>query len=447
MKKSYNLIEVFTPSQPASLTYVDRTKISKSLDMALKTPGKQIVLYGYSGSGKTTLIKQKLKESKTKSVATQCMMGMTFRDLITDAFNQLDVYYKKSIEASNSDAIGGSISANFLSIKASLNAENGKTFVSQSTRAVDLPITPQSLVQFFGFANCCWIIEDFHKIEEKEKIKLSQIMKIFMDASVQFKETKIIAIGAVKSAREIIKYDHEMKNRLAEIEVPLMSRYEIEGIIRLGATLLNVFFKDSVIDKIVLYSSGLASLAHEIALQCCNELDIDKTQVLKKSILDKHFDAAIKCYLYENSDSFRSTYDQATLIKEHREFDNPIEILNAIVKLNSEHSTVQSIAKEIKNKFPKYNDIDLKKNLIELTTPERCEILRYDKDSDSYIFANPFIKTYVYLMMDKQDIEKLINNDKFMDKLRSIAWSEVIFGKEQFLQDYDDADFSNDGDN
>lgn len=49
-----NLSEIFTPTRPANLTYVERDKESEQLIRALKTPGKQIIVYGNSGSGKTT---------------------------------------------------------------------------------------------------------------------------------------------------------------------------------------------------------------------------------------------------------------------------------------------------------------------------------------------------------------------------------------------------------
>ena len=58
-KNSYDVYDVFTPSQPAKLSFIDRDSINDSLVNALNTPGKQIVVYGHSGSGKTTLLSNK----------------------------------------------------------------------------------------------------------------------------------------------------------------------------------------------------------------------------------------------------------------------------------------------------------------------------------------------------------------------------------------------------
>lgn len=99
--------------------------------------------------------------------------------------------------------------------------------------------TPQMLARLLGGAECCWVLEDFHKMESTEKVKLAQIMKVFMDMADAYRNLKIIAIGAVGSARQAVEADAEMKNRVSEIFVPLMSDEEIGQIIQKGQDLLN----------------------------------------------------------------------------------------------------------------------------------------------------------------------------------------------------------------
>jgi ABC-type bacteriocin/lantibiotic exporter with double-glycine peptidase domain len=53
---------VFTPTTPARLAFVERESINNKLVNALRTPGKQVVVYGYYGSGKTTLLENKLHQ-------------------------------------------------------------------------------------------------------------------------------------------------------------------------------------------------------------------------------------------------------------------------------------------------------------------------------------------------------------------------------------------------
>jgi len=76
-------------------------------------------------------------------------------------------------------------------------------------------------------------------MESTEKVKLAQIMKVFMDMADAYRNLKIIAIGAVGSARQAVEAEAEMKNRVSEIFVPLMSDEEIGQIIQKGQDLLN----------------------------------------------------------------------------------------------------------------------------------------------------------------------------------------------------------------
>ena len=58
----------------------------------------------------------------------------------------------------------------------------GEQTVNQ--RMLPAQLTPQRLGQFMGEAGYCWVLEDFHKINETEKTKIAQLMKVFMDMAV-----------------------------------------------------------------------------------------------------------------------------------------------------------------------------------------------------------------------------------------------------------------------
>jgi len=153
-----------------------------------------------------------------------------------------------------------------MGLKAQINAQRSNATQTVQQRVVPLQLTPQRLANFMGEARCCWVLEDFHKIPEQEKVKLAQTMKIFMDMAVDYNDLKIIAIGAVGTAREVVNYDPEMRNRVAEIVVPLMTADEIRTIISTGEQLLNVSFPEQVKQLIVNHSNGLASVCHQLSL-------------------------------------------------------------------------------------------------------------------------------------------------------------------------------------
>ena len=68
----------------------------------------------------------------------------------------------------------------------------------------------------------CWVIEDFHKVPEKENTALSQAFKIFSDVAFEYPAVKIVAIGAADSAREVVQHIRRCAT-VAELYVPLMT--------------------------------------------------------------------------------------------------------------------------------------------------------------------------------------------------------------------------------
>lgn len=152
---NYGVYDVFTPSTPASLTFVERESINERLVDGLRTPGKQLVIYGYTGSGKTTIIINKLKQLYEGHIITKCMSGMTFDQLVYDAFDQLDPFYsaeKTSIRKSN---ISSSISAQYISIRAIIKATSADEVEDKQQRLIPPQLTSQRLASFMGAAKLC----------------------------------------------------------------------------------------------------------------------------------------------------------------------------------------------------------------------------------------------------------------------------------------------------
>ncbi|AZN35159.1 hypothetical protein [Iodobacter ciconiae] len=126
------LMDVFTPTRPARLTFVDRLKVNDRIVRALQMPGMQVVIYGYSGSGKTTLIEKKLFEVYEKHIRTNCMKDMTFDQVVLDAFDQLGDFYCEKITDLSKKKIDAAIHASYLGIKAiiggSVELNDGQEF-------------------------------------------------------------------------------------------------------------------------------------------------------------------------------------------------------------------------------------------------------------------------------------------------------------------------------
>ena len=141
----YTVHNVFTPTQPAKLTFIDRDIVNNDLIDALETPGTQVVVYGHTGSGKTTLLTNKLEQIYPHHITTRCMKGMTFEQILTEAFDQLEPFYESDRSNSTNNSVTANVSATYLSIKSSLEAAKTKAASATERRVLPPQLTPQAL--------------------------------------------------------------------------------------------------------------------------------------------------------------------------------------------------------------------------------------------------------------------------------------------------------------
>ncbi len=409
-KEKYTVEDVFTPSSPAELTYVKRENENKLLNRALKTIGKQIIIYGNSGCGKTSLLNNKIKNDSIKFIKTKCVKGMPFESIIINAFSQLSINYLDGIEKSKENELNGELGFD-IKILAAKFGSGDKENIKKNWKTLPPQLNEQNLAKTLGNLDTIWIIEDFHKLNPEEKIKLSQAMKVFMDTSEEYKNLKIIATGAVNTARQVVEYDPEMNNRVSEIFVPLMDYDSLNNIIEKGSSLLNVEFPDSIKQKIIAYSNGLPSVTHQLSSLICESREISGTVAKKVTFTTKDLDYAIDEYINEKSDTLKNTYEVATKIKKERKIFKPENILQAILSINKEEVSYQEIGAELKFRFKDLKANNLRVFLNELTLSERGEVIRYNKNADSYSFSNPFFKGYCHLKLMRDNVSSKNQND------------------------------------
>lgn len=277
-RRTFSVNEVFTPTSPAIVCYVPRgEKINDKVVNALNTPGKQMVVYGHSGSGKTTLLLNKLRQLYGEHLTSRCMKSTTVDSLLLDAFSQLSPFYESEKASRKKSAKEVAIESTFQVIKSGIKASEQIDSSSKEVRLIPPQLNAQNLAGLLGGKDLCWVIEDFHKVEDVEKPKLSQIMKIFMDCAVDFPNVKIITLGAVQTARQVVAYDDEMRNRVSEIEVQLMNESEIMEIITTGERRLNIEFTPNIKKLIAKYSGGLPAVCHQLCLNACNAQGLTET--------------------------------------------------------------------------------------------------------------------------------------------------------------------------
>jgi hypothetical protein len=249
----YSVFEVFTPTTQARINFVPRKQVNDQLVDALRTPGKQLIIYGESGSGKSTLLQKKLEELYSDHITSRCNSAMNFDQLLLDAFDQLERFYVEGRSTTFDSKVSASLASSFSRIRASINSERKESEGSSERRIVPPQLTPQRLGEFLGAQDLCWVIEDFHKMQPEHKRPLTQALKVFSDLGASFPSAKIIAVGATDTARQVVEYEPEMSNRVSELQVPLMNDQELREIVTNGQLLLNIDLS-SVREPIVQYS-------------------------------------------------------------------------------------------------------------------------------------------------------------------------------------------------
>ncbi len=395
----YDVYEVFTPTKPARLTYVEREGINTKLVNALRTPGKQVVVYGHSGSGKTTLLLNKLQQLyEQPPVISRCMTGLAFEQLVLDAFDQLAPFYVSEASEARSTQISTQLSGEYLAIKAQIGGQSTHGTGIKSVRILPPQLTPQALARFMGEARACWVLEDFHKIDESERKKLSQIMKVFMDSSDVYGALKIIALGATDTARQVVEYDPEMKNRVAEIYVPLMDEGEIKAIISKGCQLLHLRISESLMTDISKLANGLASVCHHLCLNLCTTQNIYQTLESEIILDEEMLNQALQVYLDEVSDTIKMTFDTAFKQTKVKMFDNAKLIIKALCSFEQEGAIRAEIYKKIVKSQPKYPQGNLTLFLNKLTNESELPLLRFDATSGRYSFRDPVYRAFALVL-------------------------------------------------
>lgn len=396
--KPNKLSEVFTPNTVAKLSYVVRNDIESELSKNLTLSGRQIILYGHSGGGKTTLVRRKIRDLKLNYIMSHCETSTTFDNLLLNAFDNLNRFYISEKTANRNYTISTKLKAEYKSLLSEIDSTISQSKGIKLARIVPPQLTPQKLAQFLGEIHAVWIIEDFHKIPIAEKQRIADVLKIFIDSANDFADVKIICIGAVDTARELIQLDSNLFPRISEIHVPLLTDEEIRCIIEKGCKLLRISMSDRLIDKIIFYSNNLGSLAHQMCYDICFSNNINKTLLFKKDIDDSYFKNAIEAYISSNSDTLKGVYD--SLVKDRLVWYILKSFVTAGKSLNFNEIKIR-----INKKRRKYTDDEINQKLIKLSDTE-CNIIRYDSNSGKYSISTPFWGAFLKMQFAIEEAER-----------------------------------------
>lgn len=385
--------DVFTPATIAKINYILRPSLTNSLYQHFNTAGKQIIVFGYSGSGKTTLITNELKRCRKKYIISRCTKNSTYKELLYDAFDKLDGYYRKSHKSTVSTRLG----AKSKMLDTGIQANYDETY----ERCIAPQLNADNLAKQLGENKLYWVIEDLHQLKPNEKIDIAGALKIFIDTANDYENVKIICLGAVNSSRELIAIDPNLNTRVADFYVPLLSNEEIKVLIENGFRLLKINLPQHIKKQIIELSNNIGSVAHQLCLNICTNCGVKKVNYWSKNITvnDNIFTKSIQTYVEEHSVRFKSLMDKIKASK-----------TGQLVLLHFRDADIEGVSLDSileKNKSLDMNTLeDYMKKLCSVDYDEVC---RYDVDSNKYMLGNPFFQVYIrmnYKINDRQNPKK-----------------------------------------
>lgn len=203
MSEKKNLEDVFKLSGVPELTFVEPEEYTR-LFVALRSKGRGLVVEGPSGIGKTTCVLKVLER-----------LG-----------------------------------------------DNGNVRVLSGRKRRDIPAI-EALIDTEDFGTV--IIDDFHKLEESLKQKLSDLLKILADEEVE--NSKLVLVGINKTGHSLFHYSADLRNRIDIIKFEANPEEKLEELLEKGEQCLKVDL--NVKAEIIAGSQGSFHLAQMLAHHAC----------------------------------------------------------------------------------------------------------------------------------------------------------------------------------
>ncbi|MBX7134225.1 MAG: TIR domain-containing protein [Fimbriimonadaceae bacterium] len=114
------------------------------------------------------------------------------------------------------------------------------------------------------------IIDDFHKLAPEARSRLADLIKILADEDSH--DAKVIAIGINKAGENLIRFAHDLVNRIDVIRFETNPDEKVKQLLEMGARELNIDI--NVIDDVVQAAQGSFYLAQMFGLEVCKRAGV-----------------------------------------------------------------------------------------------------------------------------------------------------------------------------
>lgn len=109
------------------------------------------------------------------------------------------------------------------------------------------------------------IIDDFHRLSDSIRAEIADLMKLLADEEA--KDRKIIVIGINKAGESLVRFAHDLNNRLDIISLESNPEEKVVELISLGENALNIDL--NIKSEVAKASHGSFYIAQMLSHQAC----------------------------------------------------------------------------------------------------------------------------------------------------------------------------------
>jgi hypothetical protein len=236
-----------------------------------------------------------------------CNTLKTLQDVYSEILYELNSFYEaeKTQSSAKNSNITGELSSIMGILTAKINTQLGTSDnLSNKQVLISQPrISCTLVIKFLKQSKKIIFLEDFHYANPDLKAALSEDLKAFSDDKCPW-----ILVGVQHKTSELLSYNLDLQQRISELPVEGFTGEQLQKIIELGETALNIRFSDEIRDCIIGEAIGSASIVQNICQRICLIKNISETQINCINIDELSiFEQACK----EITDNNKSYYERA----------------------------------------------------------------------------------------------------------------------------------------
>lgn len=435
--------EVFRTTGQPTITYIQRDSgnYERRLNGYLDEAGQLCLITGPSKTGKTTLYKQVLSERGEVPLVVQCTSGRDCEEIWKVALE--GVNFDRVSETSATTELGRGaeteVSTTFgwkwlAGVTGILKGSINKSTTDGEIREKILSQpSPDLLIPILKSTPYVLVIEDFHYLEDSQKVLLFQQWKRFID-----NEISIIVLGTTHRAVDIANSNRDLIGRISHIDVGHWGDADLKKICDSGFNFLKSELGENLVRKICSEAVGLPIIVQQVCLQIFTSKSVFSIVDAKKKKL-KISESDVFQSLHEVASEKYSQFESyySTLIRGPREKNRKYKTYELVLACFTVDPITFSLTRsQIDDRISKLKIENSERPpaaslnstlgaLKKFQTKREFQLLEWRPSEDTLYIVEPSFLYYVRWRKKRSDQEEIQLDlfEELLKKTLSVSWS------------------------